>query len=715
MQGSNKALESFLAESGDNLEQLERDLVELEQQPDNQDRLASAFRAMHTIKGTCGFFGFPRLEALSHALEDVLVALRDGALRLDLNIASALLEGVDGVRRLLAHIAEHGNDGEADHRPLINRLQTLCADPLSSPVSPEPAVVAQAGPTTEVAAATETTIRVDIGLLDKLMNVMGELVLARNQLLQYAGSQNDSQLVNLSQRLNLVTSELQEGLMKTRMQPISHAWSSYPRLIRDLELQTGKKIRLDQQGGDTELDRSLLQAIRDPLIHLIRNAVDHGIETPSQRLQQGKPESGLIKLRAYHESGNVIIEITDDGGGIRRDAIIARARERNLLRAEEDEQLSERDVLGLMFLPGFSTAEQVTNISGRGVGLDVVRNNVERIGGSIDIQSEVGSGTSLKIKIPLTLAIIPALIVGCRHERFAVPQVNLLEVVHIAAERATNDIEQVHDALVYRLRGKLLPLVDLRTLLQMGNRQLGQSDLFILVLQADGQTFGLMVDSVRDTEEIVVKPLGKLLRETRCFAGATIMGDGRVALIIDVRATAEYSQLVEHERRSHLRTSSEASSDTASNRLETLLLIEMQGGRGRAAVPLSRVARLEEFAAERLELSAGREVVQYRDRILPVARLETLLGLPDQPHHGALQVVVQQSRHGDIGLVVGRIIDVVEDSLADIQYRDDAPGIIGSAIIQGHITDLIDTDNVVARYFATSAAQGRHAGEVGSE
>ncbi|MFN3713490.1 MAG: chemotaxis protein CheW [Alcanivoracaceae bacterium] len=711
MQGSNKALESFLAESGDNLEQLERDLVELEQQPDNQNRLASAFRAMHTIKGTCGFFGFPRLEALSHALEDVLVALRDGVLQLDPAIASALLEGVDGVRRLLAHIGQHGDDGGADYSHLIGQLQTLSATPSqASSTAPASTAAVNADP-----GAAETTIRVDIGLLDKLMNVMGELVLARNQLLQYAAGQNDSQLVNLSQRLNLVTSELQEGLMKTRMQPISHAWSSYPRLIRDLEQQTGKKIRLEQQGGDTELDRSLLQAIRDPLIHLIRNAVDHGIESPEQRLQKGKPESGLIKLRAYHESGNVIIDITDDGGGIRRDAIIARARERNLLRVDEDDQLSERDVLALMFLPGFSTAEKVTNISGRGVGLDVVRTNVERIGGSIDIQSEVETGTILKIKIPLTLAIIPALIVGCRHERFAVPQVNLLEVVHIAADHAAKRIERVHDALVYRLRGKLLPLVDLRAILQMGDRHLGQSDLFILVLQADGQTFGLIVDSVRDTEEIVVKPLGKLLRETHCFAGATIMGDGRVALIIDVRATAEYSQLVEHDKRNHLRTQSDADQIDQTQVRETLLLIEMHGGRGRGAVPLSKVARLEEFPRDMLELSAGREVVQYRGRILPVASLDALLGLPVHASSAALQVVVQQSSRGDIGLVVGRIIDVVEDSLTDIQYRNDTPGVIGSAIIQGHVTDLIDTDSVLEGYFAIGSTRVAGATEIADE
>jgi two-component system, chemotaxis family, sensor kinase CheA len=698
MQGSNKALESFLVESGENLEQLERDLVELERQPEDQDRLASAFRAMHTIKGTCGFFGFPHLESLSHAMEDVLVALRDGILRLDLPTTSALLDGVDAVRRFLANIHQHGNDGDRPAAELIQRLTALLggnsetASPVPDELSPTPASVGA-----DTAAASETSIRVDVALLDKLMNVVGELVLARNQLLQYAAAQADTQLVNLSQRLNLVTSELQEGLMKTRMQPISHAWAGYPRLIRDLEQQTAKKIRLEQHGGDTELDRSLLQAIRDPLLHLIRNAVDHGIESPQQRSDAGKPQAGLLRLRAYHESGNVIIEVSDDGGGIRRDAIIARALERNLIRADQVEQLSEREVLALMFLPGFSTAEKVSTLSGRGVGLDVVRTNVERIGGSIDIHSEPGAGTTLKIKIPLTLAIIPALIVGCRHERFAVPQVNLLEVVHIEADQAASQIESIHEALVHRLRGRLLPLVDLRQALQMGKRELGHEDLFILVLQADGQTFGLIVDSVRDTEEIVVKPLGKLLRDTDCFAGATIMGDGRVALIIDVRATAEHANLVEHDRRNRLASNRQEQSRTHTSAGEALLLIRLNDGKGRAAIPLSRVDRLEEFPRSALEYSAGREVVQYRNRILPLARLDSLLGLPVEDDGELLQVVVQRGEGHDLGLVVGHIVDIVEENITDLQ-KSSTPGILGSAIIHGHITDLIDTDNVLRTF-----------------
>ena len=706
MQGSNKALESFLVESGENLEQLERDLVELERQPDNQDRLASAFRAMHTIKGTCGFFGFPHLESLSHAMEDVLVALRDGALRLDLHITSVLLDGVDSVRRLLSQIRQQGNDGQQAPTELIARMAALLngGDDAAARSALEEASFSTPL-STDLGAVAETSIRVDVTLLDKLMNVVGELVLARNQLLQYASAQGDTQLVNLSQRLNLVTSELQEGLMKTRMQPISHAWAGYPRLIRDLEQQTGKKVQLDQQGGETELDRSLLQAIRDPLLHLIRNAVDHGLESPQTRLASGKPETGLLRLHAYHESGNVIIEVSDDGGGIRRDAIVARALQHNLIRADQAEKLSEREVLALMFLPGFSTAEKVSTLSGRGVGLDVVRTNVERIGGSIDIHSESGIGTTLKIKIPLTLAIIPALIVGCRHERFAVPQVNLIEVVHIEAEDAAKEIEKIHDALVHRLRGRLLPLVDLRRALGMGERQFGKEDMFILVLQAEGQTFGLIVDSVRDTEEIVVKPLGKLLRDTQCFAGATIMGDGRVALIIDVRATAEFAQLVEHERRNRLAASVEKASDGNGQKAETLLLIQMNGGRGRAAIPLSRVSRLEEFPRDLLEYSAGREVVQYRNRILHLARLDRLLGLPEGTEEEVIQVVVQKGADGDIGLVVGRIIDIVEDDLTELQRATETPGILGSAIIQGQVTDLIDTDGVLRR-FATARQAG---------
>jgi two-component system, chemotaxis family, sensor kinase CheA len=498
------------------------------------------------------------------------------------------------------------------------------------------------------------------------------------------------------------------------MQPISHAWSTYPRLVRDLEQQTGKKIRLEQHGGDTELDRSLLQAIRDPLLHLVRNAVDHGVETPESRVKKGKPEAGVLRLSAYHESGNVIIEVSDDGAGIRRDTIVARALERGLIRADQVDQLSEREVLWLMFLPGFSTARQVSNISGRGVGLDVVRNNVERIGGSIDLQTEHNVGTILRIKIPLTLAIIPALIVGCRHERFAVPQVNLLEVVHIAAEAVVHEVETIHEVLVHRLRGKLLPLLDLRQVLEMGERSLGQEDIFILVLQADGQTFGLIVDSVRDTEEIVVKPLGKLLRDTQCFAGATIMGDGRVALILDVRATAEHAHLVDHDRRNQI-VSTTIKEETLRQEKQSLLIIKMHSKRGRAAIALSEVARLEEFTTNAIELSAGREVVQYRDCILPLVRLDAVLGFPATEEDDTLQVVVQSGDSGDIGLVVGEIVDIVQEDLSSVSNKSATNGIFGAAIIQGHITDLIDMQAVKNAIASGKFNASRHYAETEHE
>ncbi|MED5388126.1 MAG: chemotaxis protein CheA [Pseudomonadota bacterium] len=730
MQENDKALQSFLIESDENLGQLEQDIVALERSPEDIERLASAFRAIHTIKGTCGFFGFSHLETLSHALEDILGAMRDGHLHMDLTHAAALLDGVDEIRVFLKRIHSDGNDGGPAPQPLMDRLHALIPErtddataapshveqvhsepqhvvteetdsvpPDSHREADEPAQPA----TTEANPApapgkSDTTVRVDVVLLDKLMNVVGELVLTRNQLLQHTANQNDAQLVNLSQRLNLVTSELQEGLMQTRMQPIRNAWSTYPRLLLDLERKTGKKVTPILKGGDTELDRSLLEAIRDPLIHLVRNAVDHGIETPEKRRAKGKPETGTLTMSAYHESGNVTVEVSDDGAGLDSDKIIRRAMEAGLVRPEQAEQLTEQEKIRYIFEPGFSTAEIVSDLSGRGVGLDVVRTNVERIGGSIDIKSVPGRGTTLKLKIPLTLAIVPALIVRCLHQRFAIPQVNLMEVVYVEADRLDKDIETVHDALVYRLRGRLLPLVDMRSLMQMGDQETAK-DQFILVLTADQQEFGLLVDDVRDTEEIVVKPLGRLLKDNPCFAGATIMGDGRVALILDVKSTADYAGVTRHERKLRQHETPLDLETQAIRAAENYLLIRPDGSNGRSAIALSKVSRLEEISTDLIEYSAGREVIQYRGGILPLIRLGDRSS-QHQGEHDIIRIVVQPTESGEIGLVVNDIIDIVSDDQASIQENARTDGILGAGILQGHVTDFIDCEALLNRYQA---------------
>lgn len=685
-----EALKAFLGESREGLDRLEEDVVVLEKAPGDSTRIASIFRTVHTIKGTCGFFGFSRLEQLTHAAEDVLALLRDGQLAFDAELTGALLALVDAVRRMLAAIEQQGNDGNDDHAALVQAFHRLRAgEKTTASALPE----AGGDDDGERGSSAETAIRVDVDLLDKLMNVAGELVLTRNQILQHVSAQNDTMLSSITQRLSVITGELQEGVMRTRMQPISTLWSSFPRLVRDLEQHTGKRVQLLREGGDTELDRSLLQAIKDPLTHLLRNAVDHGLETPALRLAAGKPEAGLLRCSASHESGYVVIEISDDGAGIDPRAVREKAVARGLVGAEQAAALSERDVLDFIFQPGFSTAATVTSLSGRGVGLDVVRSNVSRIGGSIDLQTWPGRGSTFRLKIPLTLAIIPAVVISCRQERYAVPQINILEIVRLEAEEVADQIQAVHDALVYRLRGKLLPLVDLRALLKLPPRD-AQSACFILVLNADGHDYGLVVDSVRDTEEIVVKPLGRHFKATPLYAGATIMGDGRIALILDALAIAREARVFSQERRLQRQREADTAGTAASAMRNALLLVRL-GAEGRGAIPLGWVQRLEELPATRIEQSSRGEMVQYRGHILPLLRLNRLLQLPAAADGDTLHVVVHESRDGLLGLVVDAILDVAEEEAAAVRPDSATAMTRGLAVIQGRVTELIDMDAVL--------------------
>lgn len=691
MSAMDEALRAFLVESMESLAHLEEDLVTLERVPQDAATLARAFRSMHTIKGTCGFFGFNRMEQLTHAAEDVLARLRDGQMLMSRELTSALFELIDAVRHMLAQIEQTGTEGEQEYTPLIQVFHGFLDSKNSAPQSAsESVVVPDEGDKSAVIA--DSAIRVDVGLLDKLMNVVGELVLTRNQILQYAGNQTDPVLAGASQRLNLITTELQEGVMKTRMQPISTVWSAFPRLVRDLEVHTGKKVKLEREGGDTELDRSLLQAIKDPLTHLLRNAVDHGLEMPAQRVAAGKPETGMLRLRALHESGYVIVEITDDGAGVDFEAVLNRAVARGLVRQEQAAQMSERDILQLLFLPGFSTAEHVTNISGRGVGLDVVRNNIERVGGSVDIQTRKGLGTTFKVKIPLTLAIIPALVTTCHDERYAIPQVNLLEIVRLDGDERKKRIEPVHDSLVFRLRGKLLPLVDLREVLALPRRS-ESSAVHILVLQADSRSFGLIVDTVRDTEEIVVKPLGRHFKHVNCFAGATIMGDGRVALILDAVAIAQRAHVLSESQQGGGWKQAQGDSVMEAHDRHSLLLFRI-GSNAQGAIPLSFVKRLEEFPSSAIEYSCGAEVVQYRNTILPLVRVSRLLGIQEETDTSLLQVVVHSGEEGEIGLVVDAIVDIVDEDITGQTKKAVRSIIKGSAVIQGRVTDLLDMDKI---------------------
>ncbi len=537
----------------------------------------------------------------------------------------------------------------------------------------------------------DSTLRVEVANLDRLMNLAGELVLVRNQLLQFATRIDDATFNPILQRLNIITTELQEGVMKTRMQPIGNLWNKFPRIVRDLAMACNKQVRLEMEGKDTELDKTLLEAIKDPLTHIVRNSVDHGVEDPATRLAAGKPEEGVIHLRAFHEGGQVNIEIRDDGAGIDAGAIRRKAVERRLVTAEAAEEMSDREMINMIFLPGFSTARQVTNVSGRGVGMDVVKTNIRRIGGIVDMQSEPGQGSVLKIKIPLTLAIIPALVVKVEGERFAVPQVSLLELVRLEGDHARQGIEMIHGAPVYRLRGRLLPLVNLRD--QLGYPAADDAGkVNIVVLQADGRPFGLIVDEITDTEEIVVKPLWSQLKQIRIFAGATIMGDGSVALILDVLGLAQQSHVIEENRQDRLREYANTQEESQGDR-ETLLLFRV--GDNHMAVPLDQVDRLEELPWDRVERTGDQEVVQYRGRILPLVRPETHLqerrserrGAADQP--AQLQVVVYSHEGASYGLVVDGIEDIAHEAVA-VRREATREGVLGVIVVNERITEMLD-------------------------
>jgi len=735
-------VKEFLVESHENLDRLDRDLVELEKHPADREILASVFRTVHTIKGTSGFLGFGRLEAVTHVGESLLALLRDGELGLTPERTTALLAMVDAIRQMLATIQMSGQDGEDDYPALVANLTRLretepeipgpepqkaatdAETPVAgakpdkaeqegannySPVNNHPPIDSPAaaievpGAENRIQEAARESIRVDVGLLDKLMNLVGELVLARNQILQFTRTTEETNLVTTGQRLNLISTELQESVMKTRMQPIGSVWSRFPRTVRDVALACGKRVRIEMEGQETELDKTLIEAIKDPMTHLVRNAVDHGIEPASQREASGKGSEGLLKLRAYHEGGQVNIEISDDGAGLNLGRVVEKAVQKGLITSSQAARLTDREAANLIFMPGLSTAEKVTNVSGRGVGMDVVKTNIERIGGTVDVQSAAGRGTTVKVKIPLTLAIVPALIVTAAGQRFAIPQVSLLELVGLEGDEARKRVEVVQGAPVYRLRGSLLPLVRLRQALGIGDGAASSDGRLervnIVVLQADGQRFGLLVDEISDTEEIVVKPLGKHFKDIGVFAGATIMGDGKVALILDVLSLAKHTRVVlEGRDRTTVEAAARHAPEVAGGSERRPLLLFQYGASGRMAIDLAAVARLEEFPLDSVEIAGNQEAVQYRGQIMPLVRLADILNTRHAPdgREGPLQVVVVHAAEGrNVGLVVDRILDIADESYA-LDRQTSYHGVLGSAVIQRRVTDVVDVAALIA-------------------
>ncbi len=724
-------LREFLTETNESLNVVDAELVRFEQDPNNSKILGNIFRLVHTIKGTCGFLALPRLETLAHAAENVMGKFRDG-MPVTAEAVTIILATIDRIKKILDEIGAQQQEPNGTDTDLIDTLgrlgrgERVAVPPAALPPDSEDESEAVPADQTVQAAKSDNpekaaperpeegrndrlathSIRVNVDTLDHLMTTVSELVLTRNQLLEIVRRNEDSDFKVPLQRLSNVTAELQEGVMKTRMQPIGNAWQKLPRIVRDLCAELGKDIELEMRGADTELDRQVLELVKDPLTHLVRNCADHGIERPAARLAAGKPAKGTIRLSACHQGGHIIIEIVDDGRGLDLAGIRAKAIEKGLVTEAQLAAKSESEICNFIFTAGFSTAAKVTNISGRGVGMDVVRSNIEQIGGTVDLSSAPGSGTTFTIKIPLTLAIVSALIVEAGGERFAIPQLSVLELVR-AGNGGEHRIEHIKDAPVLRLRNRLLPLVGLKEVLHLGESN--NENGFVVVMQAGNQVFGAVVDSVLHTEEIVIKPMSSRLRHIVTFSGTTILGDGSVIMIIDPNGVAQAlgrTVTTGHPDNPELESyDGDSDADTVS------MLIFRAGSQQHKAVPLSLITRLEEIDCRKIEVSDDRYLVQYRDQLMPLLRIDGNALLKKE---GAQPILVFSDHGRSMGLIVDEIIDIVEERL-DIEVVSDRAGLLGFAVIKGATTEIIDVGHFLPQAFedwfrrpdAPSMRQGR--------
>jgi two-component system chemotaxis sensor kinase CheA len=699
----------FLVESREGLDHMERDLVLLEKAPGDAEILKRVFRAAHTIKGAAGFLGFTRLQQVTHAGENLLALLRDGKLHLDAARTSALLSMLDSLRALLEGVAASGAEPERDVAALVAVLEGCCSsthaatmDVGANAAAPHQTVAAAQAPMGPARAAkapqVDNSVRVDVTLLDQLMNLVSELVLTRNRAVQQRSNIRDLGQLATIQRLDHITSDLQERVMKTRMQQVGSLWSKLPRVVRDLALSCGKEAQVLMEGEETELDRTILDAVRDPLTHLVRNAVDHGLEKPAERIAAGKPGIGTLRLRAWHAGGQVNIELSDDGRGINVARVKEKAVAAGRISADAAARMEEREALNLIFLAGLSTAEKVTNISGRGVGMDVVRTHVEQLGGSLELSSTAGHGTAVRIRLPLTLAIVPALIVKSGAGRFAIPHASLHELVRLGSEGAISRIERVRGSALLRLRGKLLPLVALDEVFQGSNGTELKGDGIgktAAILEVDNQHFGVVVDAVLDSEEIVVKPLGRHLKHMRLWSGATIMGDGALALILDAAGLAAHAGVLGSAR------------DRAARHDETLapaqsadswVVLHTRDG-GRFAVPLGCVLRLEAIEPEKIERKGLAQLTTWRGATLPLVDVGTWmqecrwrdLARERRPLRAAVCITAQ----GPVGFVVERISEISKRDSA-VSGPAERRFTTSTVTLAGKLTEALDTGALAA-------------------
>jgi len=802
-------LSEFLTETTESLDVIDVELVKFEQDPNNAGILDNIFRLVHTIKGTCGFLGLPRLEALAHAAETLMGKYRDGSPVTSEGV-SLILDTIDRLKEILGDLEQTAAEPAGSDKDLISKLEAISlsyekapdevpasaaaqaeapvsvtendagprvgevsADELErafqeaegpdependagprvgevseeelerafletdgpegmdlSPVSATAAAAAAAGteeankaetaeakssakdakpaaPDSEGVSLKNQSIRVNVDTLEHLMTMVSELVLTRNQLLEMVRRLDDSEFKVPLQRLSNVTAELQEGVMQTRMQPIGNAWQKLPRIIRDLSKELDKKIDLQMIGAETELDRQVLEMIKDPLTHMVRNSADHGLEPTADRAGLGKPEVGVVTLKAYHEGGHIIIDVTDDGRGINTEKVSGKMLENGLVTQAELDKMTEQQIHKFVFNAGLSTAEKVTSVSGRGVGMDVVRTNIELIGGTVDVKSVQGEGSVFSIKIPLTLAIVSALIVESSNQRFAIPQLSVVELVR-TSDNADHKIEMINNTPVLRLRNKLLPLIKMSQLLHLNvvegeggveiedgaEIEVNEEDqnLFVVVIQVGSQCFGIVVDSVFDTEEIVVKPMSAMLRDIALFSGNTILGDGSVIMIIDPNGIAQsvsasVSQTTEEE---------EAEQVIASSTDEKTAMLLFRAGSGEPkAVPLSLITRLEEIDIADIEHSNGHDLVQYRGTLMPLVFINDSTTKKEE---GMQPILVFTDERHSMGLVVDEIVDIVEDRL-NVEISSKTEGMIGSAVIKGKATEVIDIGHYIESAF----------------
>jgi two-component system chemotaxis sensor kinase CheA len=697
----------FIAESQEGLDRMERCLTELETRPDDAGLLGEIFRAVHTIKGTTGFLGFDRLEKLAHAGEHLLGSLRDGRFRVTSELITGLLDLMDGLRAILVLIEETGSEGTRssdEDGELIARLALLNGEMPPAEIEPEllhaiidvgvaplsdsgdskapgvsSATIAAAANSERNGAGNDKTLRIDVDVLNRMMNLVGELVLTRNQMLQ--SDMAAANFPELARRLDSVTADLRETVMQARMQPVGNLFGKFPRMVRDLARTCGRDVRVEFTGQETGLDKSLLEAIKDPLTHAVRNAVDHGIEAPSVRVLAGKPAEGCVRLRAFHQSGSVVIEVADDGAGIPMERVLAKAVERNLVTPEQAAGMSEREALQLIFLPGFSTAAAVTTVSGRGVGMDVVRANVEKVGGSVEVESRKGEGTTLRLRVPLTLAIVPSLVVRSGGQSFALPQSALVELVDIPQREFARVVQRIGSAELFRLRERLLPMIWLDRLLGLEPDLLKASrGHYLAVLEADGCRYGLVVDELMSPEEIVVKPLSPVLREIGMFSGATVLGNGTLALILDVGATAARAGVKPIEEESVSIGAEEAVMQKAAG--ESFLIFEDRA-RERTALPLGMVERIESVSLDRIEYAGGRPLLQYRGELLRLEDLGDVLPDLEAARQRGEEVLATVLICGDAGLggeqrmgvVVRHVLDVSRGTLLERDAASNGMGV----------------------------------------